>query len=54
MRRDSGGGHHHHQRIHQLTEDNQRLREQLAVALGEARAAKRPGQPRAALTGPCS
>ena len=42
------------QRVRQLTEDNRRLREQLAVALGEARAAKRPGQPRAALTGPCS
>jgi hypothetical protein len=42
------------QRVRQLTEDNQRLREQLAVALGETRAAKRPGQPRATLTGPCS
>jgi hypothetical protein len=37
-----------------MTPSGQRLHEQLAVALGEARAAKRPGQPRAALTGPCS
>jgi hypothetical protein len=42
------------QRVRELTRDNQRLREQLAVALGEVRAARHPEQARAMLTGPCS
>ena len=41
------------QRLRQLTAENQRLREQLAVALGEARAVKHPDQANASLIGPC-
>jgi hypothetical protein len=42
------------QQLSRLRAENQRLREELAVALGEARNAKRPGHARPTMIGPCS
>ncbi len=46
-----------HQRIQQLTDDNRRLRDQLARQRGQRRAERPPGSPRpptATTIGPCS
>jgi hypothetical protein len=41
-------------KLRSLRQENQRLREQLAVALGERRAASSQSRPRPTMTGPCS
>jgi Family of unknown function (DUF6262) len=42
------------QQLSRLRAENQRLREELAVALGAIRNAKRPGPARPTMIGPCS
>ena len=40
--------------VRRLRKENQRLREQLAWALGERRATMQPGRSGSPMTGPCS